>query len=124
MSLLALKNENDLTKRISESNRIISKFPDRIPVIIITRNPNLEKMLKKNKFLVPYDLSVSYLLANIRSVIKLDPSKALFLFCDNNLLSGSQSLHEIYKNYRYKHGTGSSKDNFLYISIEEETTFG
>ena len=124
MSLLALKNENDLAKRISESNRIISKFPDRIPVIIITKNSNLEKMLKKNKFLVPYDLTVSYLLANIRSVIKLDPSKALFLFCDNNLLSGSQLLHEIYKNYRDKNGTGSSKDNFLYISIEEETTFG
>ena len=124
MSLLALKNENDLAKRISESNRIISKFPDRIPVIIITTNTNIEKMLKKNKFLVPYDLTVSYLLANIRSVIKLDPSKALFLFCDNNLLSGSQLLHEIYKNYRDKHGAGSSKDNFLYISIEEETTFG
>ena len=124
MSLLSLKNENDLAKRISESNRIISKFPDRIPVIITTTNSNLEKMLKKNKFLVPYDLTVSYLLANIRSVIKLDPSKALFLFCDNNLLSGSQSLHEIYKNYKYKHGVESSKDNFLYISIEEETTFG
>ena len=124
MSVLALKNENDLTKRISESNRIIAKFPDRIPVIILTTNPDLKKMLKKNKFLVPYDLSVSYLLANIRSQIKLEPSKALFLFCDNSLLSGSQMLNEIYKNYMCKNGTGPSKDNFLYISIEEENTFG
>lgn len=123
MSLSAL-NENDLSKRISESNRIISKFPDRIPVIVLTKNQSIKKMLKKNKFLVPYELSVSYLLANIRSQIKLDPSKALFLFCDNNLLSGSQFLNEIYKNYMYKHGNGPSKDNFLYVSIEEENTFG
>jgi|688.fasta_scaffold1999700_1 GABA(A) receptor-associated protein len=124
MSLVALNNENDLSKRISESNRIISKFPDRIPVIVLTKNATLEKLLKKNKFLVPYDLSVSYLLASIRSQIKLDPSKALFLFCDNTLLSGSQSLNEIYKNYKSKHNIGISKDNFLYMSIEEENTFG
>jgi len=124
MSLLALNNENDLSKRISESTRIISKFPDRIPVIVLTKNVTLEKLLKKNKFLVPYDLSVSYLLANIRSQIKLDPSKALFLFCDNALLSGSQSLNQIYTTYRKKHNIGPSKDNFLYMSIEEENTFG
>jgi len=40
------------------------------------------------------------------------------------LLSGSQSLNEIYTNYRKKHNIGPSKDNFLYMSIEEENTFG
>jgi GABA(A) receptor-associated protein len=119
-----LKKSTDLSFRVEESNRILSKFPDRIPVIVITNNSKLEKMLRKNKFLVPYDLSVSSLLANIRSQMKLDPSKALFIFCDNTLLSGSQMINEVYKNYRYKNNIGVGKDNFLYITIEEENTFG
>jgi GABA(A) receptor-associated protein len=119
-----LKKSTDLSFRIEESNRILSKFPDRIPVIVITNNSKLEKMLKKNKFLVPYDLSVSSLLANIRSQMKLDPSKALFIFCDNTLLSGSQMINEVYKNYKCKNNIGARNDNFLYITIEEENTFG
>lgn len=119
-----LKKSTDLSFRVEESNRILSKFPDRIPVIVITNNSKLEKMLRKNKFLVPYDLSVSSLLANIRSQMKLDPSKALFIFCDNTLLSGSQMINEVYKNYKYKNNIGARNDNFLYITIEEENTFG
>jgi GABA(A) receptor-associated protein len=119
-----LKKSTDLSFRVEESNRILSKFPDRIPVIVITNNSKLEKMLRKNKFLVPYDLSVSSLLANIRSQMKLDPSKALFIFCDNTLLSGSQMINEVYKNYKYKNNIGAGRDNFLYITIEEENTFG
>ena len=81
-------------------------------------------MLKKNKFLVPSDLTVSYLLVNIRKQIKLDSFSALFMFCDNSLLSGTQTLNEIYKNYKYKNNIGATDDNFLYITIEEENTFG
>lgn len=117
-------NKDELSKRISESKRIISKFPDRIPVIVLTNNSKLQKMLTKNKFLVPHDLTVSYLLANIRNQIKLDPSNALFIFCDNILLSGSEDLSKIYFNYKIKNKIGTSGDNFLYLSIEEENTFG
>ena len=56
--------------------------------------------------------------------MKLDPSKALFIFCDNTLLSGSQMINEVYKNYKYKNNIGARNDNFLYITIEEENTFG
>jgi hypothetical protein len=46
------------------------------------------------------------------------------MFCDNSLLSGTQTLNEIYKNYKHKNNIGPSDDNFLYITIEEENTFG
>ena len=124
MSLSLKKSTDDLSKKISESIRICSKFPDRIPVIILTKNSRLEKMLKKNKFLVPYDLTVSYLLVTIRKQIKLDSSSALFMFCDSVLLSGTQTLAEIYKNYKFNNNIRSIDDNFLYITIEEENTFG
>ena len=124
MSLSLKKSTDDLSKKISESIRICSKFPDRIPVIILTKNSRLEKMLKKNKFLVPYDLTVSYLLVTNRKQIKLDSSSALFMFCDSVLLSGTQTLAEIYKNYKFNNNIRSIDDNFLYITIEEENTFG
>lgn len=117
-------NKNELSKRISESKRILSKFPDRIPVIILSNNSKLQRSLTKNKFLVPYDLTVSYLLANIRNQIKLDSSNALFIFCENILLSGSDELSKIYTNYKIKNNIGPLNDNFLYLSIEEENTFG
>ena len=121
MSLSLKKSNDDL---ISESNRILAKFPDRIPVIILTKNSKLEKMLKKNKFLVPYNLTISCLMVNVRKQIKLDSSSALFMFCDNILLSGTQMLDEIYRNYKNKHNLRPCDDNFLYITIEEENTFG
>ena len=92
MSLSLKKSNDDLAKKISESNRILAKFPDRIPVIILTNNSKLEKMLKKNKFLVPHNLTVSCLMVNFRKQIKLDSSSALFMFCDNILLSVFFSL--------------------------------
>ena len=55
----SLKKSTELSENISESTRILSKYPDRIPVIIKTKNQKLAKMLKKNKFLVPQDLSIA-----------------------------------------------------------------
>ena len=46
------------------------------------------------------------------------------MFCDNILLSSTQMLNEVYTNYKYKNNISSTDDNFLYITIEEENTFG
>ena len=120
----SLKKSTELSENISESTRILSKYPDRIPVIIKTKNQKLAKMLKKNKFLVPKDLSIAYLLLSIRKQISMDKSKALFIFCDNTLISGSEMVNVIYNEYKYKHNIKQDSDNFLYLSIEEENTFG
>jgi hypothetical protein len=104
----------------SESaDKMISKYPDRIPVIIRTNNRNI--VLDKKKFLVPRDMSCASLMYVIRKHINLNSSEALFLFCDNTLVAGYVPVYDIYENYLIKHTNG---DKFLYLDISTENTFG
>lgn len=123
MSLFDRKNIA-LSIRISESVRILARNPDKIPIIVECSDEELVKQIKKNKFLVPYDVSASYLLISIRKHMKLDPSEALFMFCDNNLVSGTSIMGTLYENYKTKNRIVNEGDLFLYITITKENTFG
>lgn len=116
------KTEVSLAKRISESNNILAKYPDRVPIIV-----ECCKSLKltKRKYLVPRDITASYLLYTIRQRMeKLDHSKAIFIFCDGKLLSGSTNISQIYEEYTSKNKLNNNTDNFLYLDISLENTFG
>jgi len=116
------KTEVSLDKRISESTRILAKYPDRVPIIV-----ECGKTLKlsKKKYLVPRDITASYLLHIIRGKMeKLEPSKAIFLFCDGKLLSGSTNISQVYEDHIYKNKLNAGSDNFLYLDVALENTFG
>jgi hypothetical protein len=118
-------NSVPLSERISESNRILSKFPNSIPVIIESKDEELLKKLKKNKYLVPSNVSASYLLSAVRKHLQLDSSKSIFMYCGSNIICGSEmidSLYEDYKNKKKLHDTNSEK--FFYVYISCENTFG
>lgn len=118
-------NESQFSATAYESNRILAKFPDRIPIIIKTSDKNISKLLKKNKFLAPQYISVSTLLFTIRQQINCDSSKALFLFCDNKLISGTEILLRIYENYKIDNKlNNTNSDKFLYLELTFENTFG
>jgi len=120
---MSYKNTTSLSQRESESSRILAKYPNVIPVIIESRSKDL--ILKKNKFLVPYDVSSSHLLYAIRKQLKLDESKAIFMFYDDVLISGTQMMSEIYEKYKEKNLIGKKiHDKFFYINISVENTFG
>lgn len=116
------KQTMPLTDRINESKKIINKYPNKIPIIIETKNKNL--ILKKNKFLVPYDQTIAYLITYLRKQIKIKSSEAIFLFCDNKLLSGSTLLSTVYDNYKTSNNITEQSDQFLYISVNKENSFG
>lgn len=118
-------DSNEKKIRASESNRILSKFPDRIPIIIKTKDKNISELLIKNKFLSPSYISVSTLLFTIRQHINCNSSKALFLFCDNILISGSEIISTIYEKYKIKNKLfDTDSDKFLYLELSFENTFG
>jgi GABA(A) receptor-associated protein len=107
-------------ERQTESSKIISKYPDRFP-IICERNlrdidtPNIDK----HKYLVPFDTTLGYFIQVIRKRIQLPASSALFLFVgdNNNILPINTKIGDIY--HRFK-----NPDGFLYIIYSMENVFG
>jgi len=111
-------------ERIAESNRILAKYPNYIPVIIDCS----EKLgqLKKQKFLVPSEVSASHLLHSVRKQFETKKSDAIFMFCDDILLCPTTMMGNIYNEYKIKNkltGDGQS-DMFLYIDMNLESVFG
>lgn len=121
--MVSYLNSVPLSERILESNRILAKFPHSIPVIIESKNEEIMKKLKKNKFLVPYDVSASYLLIAVRKHLQLDSSKAIFMYCGDNIICGTEMIHELYSDYKKKIWDKNT-DKFFYVYISIENTFG
>lgn len=111
-------------ERKSESNRILAKYPDYIPVIIDCS----EKLgqLKKQKFLVPSEVSASHLLYSVRKQFETKKSDAIFMFCDNTMICPTTMMKTIYSDYKIKNKItdGGDTDKFLYIDMNLESVFG
>ncbi len=108
-----------LEERKNESERIKRECPSRVPVIVEVA-PNSKEMppLKKNKYLVPYDMTINQFHFLIRRSIDLTSESALYLITNGISLSGSKTMGEVYNNLRDK------TDNFLYVFCASEITMG
>ena len=112
------KSQNEFETRRSESAKILTKFPDRIPIILeIAPGKQMVPIIDKNKYLVPYDLSVAQFMLIIRKRLKLDEKIAIFLYIGRIIPPTSAIFSEIY----HKH---KDTDGFLYITYAGENTFG
>lgn len=119
LSSISFKNEFKFEDRIAEANRVLIKYPDRIPVIC-ERSLTASKdcpFIDKRKYLVPRDLSIGQFLYIIRKRLKLPPEKAIFLFVNGLIPSTTQMIGEIYEYHR-------DPDLYLYITYAYENVFG
>jgi hypothetical protein len=107
-------------KRCEDSTRLCIKYPGYVPVIVNCFNPELQ--IKKNKFLVPKDISGSRLIVSIRSQLLLTSNIAVFMFIDNMLFEHSKTVGEIYEYYMYN--KKDKNDKYMYVDITLENTFG
>jgi hypothetical protein len=113
------KDSYKLSERIKESNKIVSKYPSHIPVIVDT---DKSIKLKKNKFIVPHDISAAHFLCSIRKQIEdAKASDAIFLFVDKRLICATKMMQEIYEEHLKDQ---TDDDKFLYIYVSSENTFG
>jgi GABA(A) receptor-associated protein len=114
------KNQYTLEERINESNRVLLKYPDRIP-IICQRSLRAGKSdlpyIDKIKYLVPKDLTLGQFMYVIRKRLKLESTYALFLFIDGKIPPTTAMLGGIYS-------TNKDKDGFMYVDYSRENTFG
>ena len=106
-------------RRRAESQRIRSKYPDRIPVICERAETCLKEVpdIDKKKYLVPADLTVGQFVYVVRKRIKMKAEKALFLFVNNALPPTSDIMSNVYDTHK-------DDDGFLYITYSGENTFG
>jgi GABA(A) receptor-associated protein len=81
------KQNPDVAFRKQEAEKILEKYPDRIP-IICEKDPRCQlKDIDKTKYLVPNDLTLSQFTFIVRKRLQLDKNSAMFL-----LINGKHAI--------------------------------
>jgi GABA(A) receptor-associated protein len=111
------KKKHNFEQRIKESDKIKTKYPERIPIIVEKSKSSKINSIDKNKFLVPNNLTAGQFLSIIRKRLKVKETDSIFLFINNNLPCYSSSIISLYETYK-------DTDGFLYVQYTEESTFG
>merc|ERR1712226_289281 len=114
---LPFKKDHSLEYRKIEAQKIRTKYPDRVPVIVEKVTGSVVDDIDKRKYLVPNDITVAQFMWIIRKRINMPPEKALFLFIDKVVPTSSMTMGEIYVDHK-------DGDGFLYIQYSGENTFG
>ncbi|XP_027331723.1 autophagy-related protein 8i-like isoform X1 [Abrus precatorius] len=113
----SFKQEFSFDERRKESECIVVKYPDRVPIIIEKYSRTDLPELDKKKYLVPRDMSVGQFIHILSSRLRLNPGKALFIFVKNTLPQTASLMNSIYESYK-------DDDGFLYMCYSSEKTFG
>lgn len=114
---------NPFEQRVAEHQMLKDKYPNNVQVILQSDTITLIK----TKYLIPNDLTTGQFLYFLRRKLTLRPEQAVFLFIEviddkerkvsSFLPRGGETVGEIYTNNYHT-------DGYLYIFIENESTFG
>lgn len=114
------KLKNTFAARLNESQRILMKFPERIPIICEKEKAKSSYVLPelvKQKFLVPKDIKVFEFMSVVRNKLKIGAEYAIFLTINGMIPSSSDIMSHIYEEHK-------DDDGFLYVTYGAENTFG
>ena len=115
---MSFKHLYSLNQRKNECEKILLKYPNRIPVICeknynSTNAPDIDK----HKYLVSRDLTLGQFMHTIRQRMNLTADVGLYIFISGFIPSNSQFLSNLYVDFR-------DDDGFLYVIYDVENTFG
>jgi GABA(A) receptor-associated protein len=112
------KIEYSFQDRVYQTQSILEKYPDRVPVICEKNQKSLTtRNIDKRKYLVPFDLTVGQFMYVIRKRLQLPAEYGLYFFIKGYIPPSSVIISEIYDKYK-------DEDGFLYIVYSMENTFG
>ena len=103
--------------RCAEAARVRAQYPTRRPILLERVSSTNIALLDKRKYLVPADDTLGQFVAHLRMRLRLDATKALFLYAGTTLPSCSARIADVYERHR-------AKDGFLYLRYGAENTFG
>lgn len=114
----SFKNNISFKERKVECEKILLKYPDRIPILCekcpYSRNaPKIDK----HKYLAGYELTVGQFMLIIRKRMHVKPEIGLYMFINGIIPSNSSLLRNLYSDFK-------DDDGFLYITYDVENTFG
>lgn len=105
---------------LTESQRIRTKYPTRIPTLIFPKT-HLEPPIDKNKYIVPMDLMLSSLITVVRSRLGLTREKTILFIIKKGtqifIPHGDQLVGFLYDLYKDDNG-------FLVINYFIENAYG
>ena len=116
---ISFKETIEFSARKNEADRVRTKYPNRIPVIVErAENCREVEIIDKKKYLVPTDLTMGQFIYVIRKRLKtITAEKALFIFVGNIMPPTGENMAVIYEKNK-------DEDGFLYITYSGENTFG
>lgn len=113
--------KQSLEKRLAITESIFRKNDNlKIPIIIdLYDEPDTKDRIKLNnhKFIVSKNILVSEFIFKLRKNLNINSYESIFLISNNNLLNTNDLLNSVYEKNK-------DQDNFLYIIITIEKTFG
>ena len=116
---MSYKERFSLIERKKETHYALNKYHDKLPVIC-EKDKNASKdtpIIDKNKYLIPFDLTIGQFVYIIRKRLKITPEKAIYLFIKNIIPPTSALFFDVYSHLK-------DDDGFLYITYSAENTFG
>ena len=114
---MGFKKDYSFSIRKCESNKILLKYPSRIPIIVEKSKICTLKDIDKIKYLVPKELIMNQFIYEIRKRLLLKSSDSIFVLVNNQLCSSNALIADVYEDY-------ADKDGFLYVTYTSENTFG
>mmetsp|Transcript_97140 Transcript_97140/g.202887 ORF Transcript_97140/g.202887 Transcript_97140/m.202887 type:complete len:128 (+) Transcript_97140:100-483(+) len=124
----SMKSDATFEHRKQEADRILSKYPDRVPVICEKAEKSSLPEIDKKKFLVPGSMAIG----NFKYIIQkhitkaaegnqeaaVAPDQTIYLFIkDKTSLKQGTALADTYTKYK-------DEDGFLYMTYSAENTLG
>lgn len=109
------KLENTLNDRKDSTDLLLTRHPDRVPII-------LEYNEKIKKLLLPRDANVGMLLHKVRQMLSLKSEEGVFIFIvqENgsfNMVKVSEMISQVYEQNK-------QEDKMLYVLLKTESVFG
>ena len=104
-------------ERISESSRVMNKYPDKVPIICEKGVGKDIPDIDKKKYLISKELTIGNFIPVVRKRIKLKDYEALFLMINGSIPPTSANFAELHHKYK-------DPDGYLYIIYSKENVFG
>jgi GABA(A) receptor-associated protein len=126
---ISYKNNHTIEERKSETLKIKNKYSDKIPVIVTKDHLSQLNNITKEKYLVPFNMTIGQFMSVIREKTSIGQEQAINIFLidynNNNILaSTSASFESLYVQYVEKEINHKNYDGYIYLIYTGENVFG